>query len=537
MISDQLRSEVQDWIKNDPDTVTAKQLSKWLSEGNELELNRCFNGFLQFGTAGLRGPISPGPSGMNRAVVSRTATAIASFMKENNLTTVVIGRDARHRSVDFAKDSAEIFAGAGIKTYLFSQEIPTPVLAFSVNKLNANVGIMVTASHNPATDNGYKVYLGASIGSVQYRGSQIISPIDKEISDLIEKVELAPTRSSNYEIVKEEIISDYILSTAKLATTPNNLKIVYTALHGVGMKTLVSVFEKAKFSKPILVSEQALPDPNFPTTPFPNPEENGVMDLAIEYAKKCDADLVIANDPDADRCAVAISDEYKNWRMLRGDEVGVILGKYLIESGKLTGKSVANSLVSSTLLSKIAKKHGIGFEETLTGFKWISKVSNLAYGYEEAIGYCVAPEIVNDKDGISAALLIAQLAGELKEKSSSLIDYLQIIGEEFGFHETDQISIRFADINEIDTLLSKIKDNPPDQLAGLALETVEDLSKAKKMQTTGICMKYQNNVRVIVRPSGTEPKLKCYIEVVCATKKEATSLISQIKQALTKVLS
>jgi phosphomannomutase len=303
------------------------------------------------------------------------------------------------------------------------------------------------------------------------------------------------------------------------------------------MKTLVNVFEKAKFSKPILVTEQALPDPNFPTTPFPNPEENGVMDLAIEYAKKHDADLVIANDPDADRCAVAISDESKNWRMLRGDEVGVILGKYLIESGKLTGKSVSNSLVSSTLLSKIAKKHGIRFEETLTGFKWISKVSNLGYGYEEAIGYCVDPEIVNDKDGISAALLIAQLVGELKVKSSSLSDYLQSIGEEFGFHETEQISIRFSDVTEIDNLLSRIGNNPPDHLAGLALETIEDLSKAEKMQTTGICMKYQNNVRVIIRPSGTEPKLKCYIEVVCDTKKEAISLISQIKQALTKVLS
>jgi phosphomannomutase len=261
------------------------------------------------------------------------------------------------------------------------------------------------------------------------------------------------------------------------------------------------------------------------------------MDLAIKYAKKHDADLVIANDPDADRCAVAISDESQNWRMLRGDEVGAILGKYLIESGKLTGKSVSNSLVSSTLLSKIAKKYGIRFEETLTGFKWISKVSNLGYGYEEAIGYCVDPEIVNDKDGISAALLIAQLAGELKVKSSSLSAYLQSIGEEFGFHETDQISIRFSDVTEIDNLLSRISNNPPDQLAGLALETIEDLSKAEKMQTTGIRMKYQNNVRVIIRPSGTEPKLKCYIEVVCDTKKEAISLISQIKQALTKVLS
>ena len=534
-----LVAEVKAWIEDDPDPVTASRLQKLLDSDDEATLRTYFNGFLQFGTAGLRGPNGPGPSSMNRAVVGRTAAGIAAYMKARGMTRVVIGRDARHGSEDFTQTSAEIFSGAGMKVYVLPRPLPTPVLAFAVNELGVDVGVMVTASHNPPQDNGYKVYLGGTVDGIEYRGSQIITPTDKSISTQIDQVTSLKSqpRGTTWEVLDEEIVHKYTSRTALLGPRPADLKIVYTALHGVGMKTLVNVFEKAKFSKPILVTEQALPDPNFPTTPFPNPEENGVMDLAIEYAKKYDADLVIANDPDADRCAVAISDESKNWRMLRGDEVGVILGKYLIESGKLTGKSVSNSLVSSTLLSKIAKKHGIRFEVTLTGFKWISKVSNLGYGYEEAIGYCVDPEIVNDKDGISAALLIAQLAGELKVKSSSLSDYLQSIGEEFGFHETDQISIRFSDVTEIDDLLSRISNNPPDQLAGLALETIEDLSKVEKMQTTGIRMRYQNNVRVIIRPSGTEPKLKCYIEVVCDTKKEAISLISQIKQALTKVLS
>lgn len=536
MISDQLKTQVTDWINNDPDNKTAELLNKWLEEENEFELNQCFNGFLQFGTAGLRGRMSPGPSGMNQAVVSRTATAIAAFMRKNNMTTVVIGRDARHKSDDFARDSAEIFAGAGMKTYIFPKEIPTPVLAFAVKKLNAHVGIMVTASHNPATDNGYKVYLGGNIDGILYEGSQIISPVDQQISILIEKVDLSPKRSTSYQIIDEEVISDYISVTAKIASVPNDLKIVYTALHGVGTDTLVKVFKKAGFTSPILVSEQAYPDPNFPTTPFPNPEENRVMDLAIEYAKKHSADLIIANDPDADRCAVAICDKNQKWRVLHGDEIGAIFAKYLIETGKLKNKSVANSLVSSTILSKIAQKHGVRFEETLTGFKWISKVPNLGYGYEEAIGYCINPKSVNDKDGISAALLIAQIAGELHSKSRSLNDYLQDIGEEFGFHVTDQISLRFTDVDKIIDLLNRIITNPPKLLSGLNLEKSEDLSSSLEMQTLGIRLYYGNSTRVILRPSGTEPKLKCYIEVVDPIQSEALILVSQIKQAMTKVL-
>jgi phosphomannomutase len=299
----------------------------------------------------------------------------------------------------------------------------------------------------------------------------------------------------------------------------------------------MKVLKLAKFSNPIMVNEQKNPDPNFPTTKFPNPEEPGVMDLAIKYAKDVEADLVIANDPDADRCAIAVKSSNGNWRTVRGDEVGTALGKYLIDSHNFKNKSVANSLVSSTLLSKIAKHNQINFFETLTGFKWISKIPNLAFGYEEALGYCVDPEVVNDKDGISAAVLIAQLIDELKNKGKSFDDYLDDIGVEFGFHATDQISVRVDDLAQIDKLLSKIISDPPSDLAGYKIESVEDLNQSKELKTTGIRLRYSGEIRVIIRPSGTEPKLKCYIEVVKSNKSESLELISQIKEVLTKVLS
>ena len=537
MIDDQLRTEVLEWIKNDPDKNTANQLNKWLAEGNTKELKRCFSGFLQFGTAGLRGPIGPGPSCMNRAVVSRTASGIVAFMKKNNLTSAVIGKDARHGSDEFAQDSAEIFTGAGIKTYVLPRALPTPVLAFAVNKLKVDVGIMVTASHNPAADNGYKVYLGNTLDGVKYRGSQIIAPVDLAISHEIAKADLSPIRSQAFEIVNESVIDDYVSSVSNLITSENSLRIVYTALHGVGKEVFLKVFEKVKFESPVLVAEQVEPDPDFPTTPFPNPEEVGAIDLAIKYAKESNADLVIANDPDADRCAVAVNDPLSGWRMLRGDEVGVIVGNYLVKNNSSVNKAVANSLVSSSLLGKIAKKNGVGFHETLTGFKWISKIENLLFGYEEAIGYCVDPNVVNDKDGISAALIIIKLANELKKDGITLLDYLNNIGEEYGFHETEQISIRFSDLSQIDNLLSKVIKHPPIEILGSKLLQSEDLSALKGMPTPGVRLWYENQTRVIIRPSGTEPKIKCYIEVVSNTKNEAKSKVSQIKEALTKVLS
>ena len=536
MISADLKQEVTEWIKHDPDPKTAAQLQNWLDESNVEKLTASFNGFLQFGTAGLRGPIGPGPSCMNRAVVSRAAAGIAAFMKKHGLKSVVIGRDARHGSAEFAKDSAEILAGAGFKTYVLPRELPTPVLAYSVNKLKADVGIMVTASHNPAIDNGYKVYLGGVLNGVNYHGSQIISPIDTEISDFISSADLKPNRSTVYETVAESVIDDYINSVATICQTPNQLKIVYTALHGVGAQTFLQVFKKAGFADPILVSEQEKPDPEFPTTPFPNPEEAGAIDLALEYAKREHADLVIANDPDADRCAIAINDPDHGWRMLRGDEVGVIVGKYLIEKDRINNGAFANSLVSSSLLGKMAKKAGVEFHETLTGFKWIAKISNLTFGYEEALGYCIDPKSVNDKDGISVGLLIAQIAGELRDAGISLSDYLNLIGDEYGFHKTDQISIRVSDLSIITTLLNKVAANPPKSLAGSELISAEDLSRSKTMPTTGIRCYYNDGIRIIIRPSGTEPKLKCYIEVVSNSKADAQLRCEQVKKELTATL-
>lgn len=536
MISADLIQEVTEWIKHDPDPKTAKQLQQWLDQNNLEKLTAAFNGFLQFGTAGLRGPIGPGPSCMNRAVVSRAAAGIAAFMKKHNLQSVVIGRDARHGSAEFAKDSAEILAGAGFKTYVLPRELPTPVLAFAVNKLKADVGIMVTASHNPAIDNGYKVYLGGVVSGVNYHGSQIISPIDSEISEFISKADLKPNRITSYETVAESVITDYIKSVAAICQTPNQLKIVYTALHGVGAETFLKVFNAAGFSNLIVVKEQEKPDPDFPTTPFPNPEEIGAIDLAIEYAKRESADLVIANDPDADRCAIAINDPDHGWRMLRGDEVGAIVGKYLIERDRINNGAYANSLVSSSLLSKMAKKAGIEFHETLTGFKWISKIPNLTFGYEEALGYCVDAKSVNDKDGISVGLLIAQIAGELRDGGVSLADYLNLIGDEYGFHKTDQISIRVTDLSIIQSLLNKVAANPPASLAGSALISAEDLSKSKSMATPGIRCYYNDGIRIIIRPSGTEPKLKCYIEVVSNSKSDAQLRCDLIKKELTTTL-
>lgn len=536
MISADLKQKVIDWIKHDPDPTTARQLQQWLDEENLEKLTTSFNGFLQFGTAGLRGPIGPGPSCMNRAVVSRAAAGIAAFMKMHDLKSVVIGRDARHGSAEFAKDSAEILAGAGFKTYVLPRELPTPVLAFAVNKLKADVGIMVTASHNPAMDNGYKVYLGGALNGVNYRGSQIISPIDTEISDFISKADLKPNRITTYEKVSESLITDYIDKVAAICQTPNQLKIVYTALHGVGAEIFLQVFKRAGFANPIIVKEQEQPNPDFPTTPFPNPEESGAIDLALDYAKHERADLVIANDPDADRCAVAINDPDHGWRMLRGDEVGAIVGKYLIEKDRINNGAYANSLVSSSLLGKMAKKAGIEFHETLTGFKWISKISNLTFGYEEALGYCIDPKSVNDKDGISVGLLMAQIAGELRGAGITLSDYLNLIGDEYGFHKTDQISIRVRDLSMITKILDKFSANPPALLAGSALISTEDLAKSKTIPTPGIRCYYNDRIRIIIRPSGTEPKLKCYIEVVSSSKSDSQQRCDQIKKELTATL-
>ncbi|NBQ66465.1 MAG: phospho-sugar mutase [Actinobacteria bacterium] len=527
-----LIAQVQQWIAQDPDPKTRAELERLLADKNETELRSCFSGFLEFGTAGLRGKLGPGPSRMNRAVVSKTAAGLVTYMNNHNLSSVVIGRDARYGSKDFAQDTAEIMQGAGMRVYLLPEALPTPVLAYAVRELKCDVGIMVTASHNPPEDNGYKVYLGGIVDQIRYEGSQIISPADTQISEFISQVLDLNTikRSSGAEVLDNRIVDSYIKATAKLATSNSDLKVVYSAMHGVGTKTLKQVFAAANFAPPILVDEQAEPDPAFPTVKFPNPEEPGAIDLSIKKAIQVSADLVIANDPDADRCAVAISDKEGNWRMLRGDEVGAILGEYLARGAKDKSATLANSIVSSSILSKIAKSHQLPFAETLTGFKWIAKTENLHFGYEEALGYAVDSNSVNDKDGISAALMIVQIATDLKRESKTLNDLLDEIWSKYGYHGTKQISVRVDSLEQISKTLGRFRNSTPQSIAGYQVSGFDDLEKPTSdlPPTNGVRIFLEPNIRVIVRPSGTEPKIKCYIEVVSDSQDRAEEIINRL---------
>ena len=534
-----LVAEVQAWIADDPDPITASQLQQWLDTANESELRTSFNGFLQFGTAGLRGPNRPGPSGMNRAVVGRAAAGIVTYMKVRNLTSVVIGRDARYGSEDYTFETAEIMSGAGMKVFVLPRPLPTPVLAFATNELACDVGIMVTASHNPPQDNGYKVYLGGTVDGIEYRGSQIVSPTDVSIAQAIDAITLLKDqpRGKLWTVLGEEIIEKYIERTASLATSPGTLKIVYTAMHGVGTETLQRVFHKAGFLSPILVAAQAAPDPDFPTVAFPNPEEPGAIDLALETAKAFGADLVIANDPDADRCAAAVKDPETGWRMLRGDELGALLGEYIAR--RATGGVFANSIVSSSILKKIAGHYNLEFKETLTGFKWLAKIKDLTFGYEEALGYAVDAKTVNDKDGISAAITLAQIATDLAAEGKTVLDLLAEIWERHGFHGTEQISIRLSDLSKVDVILGGLRKSPPQSIAGRTVTSIDDLAAPTDglPPTDGLRIWLTGGVRIIIRPSGTEAKMKCYIEVIEKDSKTAQVVLDQLRPPLKELLS
>jgi len=535
----ELVAEVQAWIADDPDPKTAAELSALLASGAEDELRKYFVGFLQFGTAGLRGPVGPGPSCMNRAVVGRTAAGISAYMKERGMKRVVIGRDARHGSEDFTEESAQIFAGAGFEVFVLPRPLPTPVLAFATHELKCDVGVMVTASHNPPQDNGYKVYIGPRADGIEYASSQIISPTDHLIATEISAIDsLAQMpRGKSWTILGEDLISEYVRRTALIAAKPGDLKIVYTAMHGVGTETAQRVFNHAGFATLILVDEQCTPDPDFPTVAFPNPEEPGAIDLALQKARDFGADLVIANDPDADRCAAAVNDPKVGWRMLRGDELGIIFGEWIARSH--THGSFGNSIVSSSALRKIAAHYVIDFKEVLTGFKWLSKIEDLAFGYEEAIGYAVDSQTVNDKDGISAALLLAHIASELKIKGQTLLDLLDEVWARHGFHGTEQISIRVADMSRITELLTRIRQNPPTEIAGRTVTAIDDLANPQDglPPTDGLRIWLAEGIRIIVRPSGTEAKMKCYIEVITKDSAAAQVLLDQLRQPLKEFLA
>lgn len=509
-----LITQARTWLAEDPDPETRDELAGLIDAGDLAALAGRFAGTLQFGTAGLRGELGAGPMRMNRSVVIRAAAGLAAYLTAQGQAggLVVIGYDARYKSADFARDTAAVMTGAGLRAAVLPRPLPTPVLAYAIRHLGAVAGVEVTASHNPPRDNGYKVYLGD--------GSQIVPPADAEIAAAIAAVgplETVPRPGSGWEILGDEVLDAYLTRTDAVLGhgSPRTARTVYTALHGVGTSVLTAAFARAGFPAPVLVAEQAEPDPAFPTVAFPNPEEPGAMDLAFATARRSDPDIIIANDPDADRCAVAVPDPAvpAGWRMLRGDEVGALLAAHLVSRG-VTGV-LAESIVSSSLLGRIAEKAGLGYEETLTGFKWIARVEGLRYGYEEALGYCVDPEGVRDKDGITAALLIAELASSLKEKGRTLLDLLDDLAVEHGLHATDQLSVRVEDLSVIANAMRRLRETPPTALAGLTVTSAEDLSQGTdRLPPTDGLRYHLTGARVIVRPSGTEPKLKCYLEVV-----------------------
>ena len=509
------------WLAEDPDADTRAELSELLDSRDAEGLADRFGARLQFGTAGLRGALGAGPNRMNRAVVIRAAAGLAAYLLETGGTSVVIGYDARHKSDVFAWDTAAVMAGFGLTASVLPRPLPTPVLAFAIRHLGVSAGVMVTASHNPPQDNGYKVYLGD--------GGQIVPPADADISRHIDAVgALADVpRSDAWHLLDDAVLDAYlagITSMPLLATLPDrDVRIAYTPLHGVGRDVVLAAFARAGFTSLSVVSEQGAPDPDFPTVAFPNPEEPGAIDLALALARATSADLVLANDPDADRCAAAIPDAAADggWRMLRGDEVGVLLADFLLSQG-VSGR-YATTIVSSSLLSRMAAAHGMPYSETLTGFKWIVNAgADLVYGYEEALGYCVAPYLTRDKDGISAALIVALLAAKLRASGSSLVSRLDELAREYGLHATDQVSVRVSDLALIGAAVDRLRTSPPSTLGGLPVTGVEDLSLggAGLPPTDGLrywldgAARGCGQGRIVVRPSGTEPKLKCYLELV-----------------------
>ncbi|WP_182113353.1 MULTISPECIES: phospho-sugar mutase [unclassified Actinotalea] len=567
-----LVAQVEAWVADDPDPQTAAHLRTLLTTAQDdadeelrsvarAELADRFRGPLEFGTAGLRGAMGGGPNRMNRAVVIRAAAGLVRYLRDAlearrgegggvvvEGPRVVIGYDARYGSERFARDTAGVVTAAGGHALLLPEPLPTPVLAYAVRLLDADAGVMVTASHNPPQDNGYKVYLGGRVVTDSGQGAQIIPPYDAEIARCIaavESVASVPRTESGWAVLGEEIVEGYLTAVGALADPdgPRDLRIVLTPLHGVGGHTAERLLRGAGFTDLHIVPEQALPDPRFPTVAFPNPEEPGAIDLALALAEELDADLVLANDPDADRCAVAVRDPRlahatsatagtaaaRGWRMLHGDEVGALLGQdraARFAAAHPDGRHpdgtpgvLANSIVSSRLLGRIAASHGLAHRATLTGFKWISRVEGLVFGYEEALGYCVDPARVRDKDGLSAALLIAQLAAGTRVRGRTLVDLLDDLAVEHGLHLTDQLSARFTDLAQIPATMARVREAPPATLAGSPVVEVVDLADGGEgpdalPPTDGLRLVAQDGTRVIVRPSGTEPKVKCYLEVI-----------------------
>ena len=541
-LDDSLLATARAWRAEDPDPVTAEELSVLITRAQNgdpeavAELVAAFDGTLQFGTAGLRGRLGPGSNRMNRIVVARAAAGLAAYLVAHGGSSVVVGYDARRNSDVFARDTARIMAGAGITEMVLPEALPTPVLAFAIRELGCSAGVMVTASHNPPDDNGYKVYLGD--------GSQIVPPADSEISACIAAVGSLDTirQSDDYQTLDGAVLDAYVArAVSLLGTGSRDVSAVYTAMHGVGGEVFMRAVRDAGFGTPTAVAAQFAPDGRFPTVSFPNPEEPGAMDLSLADARSQDADVIIANDPDADRCAVGIrtGDDY---RMLTGDEVGALLAWWIAERGRRDGtpaKGVyAQSIVSGTLLERIAADAGLGYATTLTGFKWISKVPDLRFGYEEALGYCCDPVAVKDKDGISASLLMLELVAALKAQGQGPQDVLDELARKFGLHATSQLSVRVSDIALIADAMARLRADPPTSLGGREVIRMDDLERGVDglPPTDGLRFSLAD-ARVIVRPSGTEPKLKCYLQVVVPVKDEVAEARSKAESELSALRS
>ena len=535
-----LIEQARDWINQDPDTETVSELESLIEASDEQGLSERFGQRIGFGTAGLRGLLGAGPNRMNRVLVAQAAAGISKYLKENfDDPSVVIGFDARKNSDVFAKDSAEIFTGFGIRAYLFQELAATPMVAYAVKSLGASAGVMVTASHNPPGDNGYKVY--------DHTGSQIVSPMDFEISKYIEQFSRSESistlaRENSYLPVPQSVQKGYLQSVSGLLNKHadrKSLKVVYSAMHGVGAKFIDEIFSLSGLEKLVHVQSQQQPDGSFPTVTFPNPEEPGAMDQSLETAKQSGADLVLVNDPDADRLAVVFRHSDGLYRQLTGDQLGLLLGEEMAARASregLTG-NLACSIVSSSALGKVAEHYGFGFQQTLTGFKWVSRVPNLIFGYEEALGYCVDCNQVRDKDGLSAALIVTDIASQLANQGYTLGDQLDRLMQRYGYYSTGQISIRVTDLKVISNLMGRLRTNPPAQIAGVAAK-FEDMQQGSKLlpATDALRFTLADGRTVIIRPSGTEPKLKCYLQAVSDSEASSSESLNELEASMRQLL-
>ncbi|MFD1201863.1 phospho-sugar mutase [Leucobacter albus] len=544
-----LLQRARNWAAHDIDPVTQAEAERWIAQasaGDEpaaAELAEAFAGRLAFGTAGLRGRLGAGPARMNRVVVSQTSAGFAAFLlaraargETSSPPSVVIGYDARVNSDVFARDAAEIMAGAGVRVTLLPEHGPTPLVAFAVRHLDASAGIMVTASHNPPRDNGYKVYLGDADA-----GSQIVPPDDSAIAALIDIAATGPVaelpRSTEYALAGPDIADTYVTRTAssllagfpvthdgRTLNTEVPLRIVYTAMHGVGAELSNRVLLASGLPLPTPVPEQHEPDGNFPTVDFPNPEEPGALDLAFRTAREIGAELIIAHDPDADRLAVALPhlDEESGYRRLTGNELGLLLGWRAAERAMqdaeerkvpLTG-TLACTIVSSPALSAVAKDYGLDYAETLSGFKWVSRVPNLVFGFEEALGYLTQPHVVLDKDGISAGADAIAMARWAKGRGTDIWGLLEEATDRFGHFASSQITLRLDSMAAASELAAKIRTAPPTAFGVRAVQSSADLLEPGLAEVPANVLRYDlaDGSRVMIRPSGTEPKLKLYLD-------------------------